>query len=76
MAGPTAWVELTGNDGGWQEGIPAIDYDASTDYFVDVLFEGTNIFATIQPTWTELTGSTPAGTELSVSAAPWVELTL
>jgi len=72
----TPWTELTGAGGGWQEGFPDPTYNAGLDFFIDVLFEGTGFFALLPTTYTELTGSAWATTELSGTATPYTELTL
>lgn len=46
--------ELAGT--AWTEGVPDPNYDATTDYFEDVLFETTGLFAQPRTTWTECSG--------------------
>lgn len=67
----TSWTEQTLTDSGWQEGIPFIG-DASTDYFIDVLFEGTTLFGILND-WTEQTLTAASWTEKSQSQTSWTE---
>jgi hypothetical protein len=72
----TPWTELTGSATGFQIGFPDAAQDASSDYFIDVLFEG-SAFSGFTPTsYTELTGSAWPTTELTGTATPYTELTL
>jgi hypothetical protein len=77
MSPATAWQELSVAGAAFQEGFPDYSYDASTDYFIDVLFETTNFFAMLPTTGTELTlaVATPS-TELTTPSTAYTELTL
>jgi hypothetical protein len=74
----TVWTELSVAETGYQHGFADPSYDASTDYFIDFLFEGTAFFAQMPTSYTALTlagGATPT-TELTAPSTPYVELTL
>ena len=74
MSPATAWTELTVPDGGWQIGFPAFGWDPD-DLFIDVLFEGTPFLMPSIPAWVEHSVPATVGTELSVAATTWTELT-
>lgn len=72
----TPWTELSATETGWVEGFPDPAYDASTDYFIDVLFEGTALFAVTATPYTELSISATPSTELTGVLTTYTELTL
>lgn len=76
MSPATTWAELSVTETGWVEGYPDPTYAASTDYFIDVLFETTALFALAATPYTELSISATPSTELTGVLTPYTELTL
>lgn len=77
MSPATVWTPLSATQTGYQKGFADPTYDSSTDYFIDVLFEGTGFFAVIATPSTELSlGVATPYTELTAPATAYVELTL
>jgi len=72
MSPATTWLEKSLTGTGWVEGIP--QGDSSTDYFIDVLFEGTTLF-NIVTSYTEKSIPATSYTENSVAATTWTERT-
>lgn len=74
--GATPWSELSATETGWVEGFPDPTYDASLDYFIDVLFEATSLFAVTAVPYTELSIAATPTTELTAPSTPYTELSL
>lgn len=69
----TTWTKLTTPAGGFQESRVDPFLDASTDYFIDFLFEGTAFSDPGASTWTEASMSATSFTEQTVGATTWTE---
>lgn len=74
MSPATVWTKLNVDGTDWQHAIP----DPSSG-IVDVMFGAFVLtqpdFIDVIPSWAELSISATAGTELTVPATVWVELT-
>lgn len=71
---PTTWTEVTTPAQGWQAASASVMEDSSSDYFIDVLFEGT-AFSSAAVSYTEITAPAAAYVERTAPTAPWTEVT-
>lgn len=71
---PTVWTERTATAGAFTEG--NAENDGSSDYFIDVLFEGTGLFGLVAASYVERTAAAAAGTERVAASASWTERTV
>lgn len=71
MTPASTWVEKQAPGTGWQERL-TVPGDASLDYFIDVLFEGT-VFFGITNTYVERTVTSGAWTEKAAPGTVWTE---
>ena len=71
---PTSWTEKTATAGAFTEG--RAEGDGIDDYFIDILFEGTEIFGLVPASYTERVATVAIGTERTAVSTSWTERTV